>query len=143
MSRLCVLNCPNNYDMAPIIKHWHEIIKLGKSYYRHSGGSSLQNENHFRFRSRSVFISYHFYQFTLITCGPALIKCFFIRLIWPKEECTHTKIRSVFYVSTFFFFRGTKQTCLNFNSRNFSLSWNKENRRRRDYITNNTVNTAA
>lgn len=104
MSRLCVLNCPNNYDMAPIIKHWHEIIKLGKSYYRHSGGSSLQNENHFRFRSRSVFISYHFYQFTLITCGPALIKCFFIRLIWPKEECTHTKIRSVFYVSTFFFF---------------------------------------
>lgn len=104
MSRLCVLNCPNNYDMAPIIKHWHEIIKLGKSYYRHSGGSSLQSENHFRFRSRSVFISYHFYQFTLITCGPALIKCFFIRLIWPKEECTHTKIRSVFYVSTFFFF---------------------------------------
>lgn len=104
MSRLCVLNCPNNYDMAPIIKHWHEIIKLGKSYYRHSGGSSLQNENHFRFRSRSVFISYHFYQFTLITCGPALIKCFFIRLIWPKEECTHTKIGSVFYVSTFFFF---------------------------------------
>lgn len=104
MSRLCVLNCPNNYDMAPIIKHWHEIIKLGKSYYRHSGGSSLQNENHFRFRSRSVFISYHFYQFTLITCDPALIKCFFIRLIWPKEECTNTKIRSVFYVSTFFFF---------------------------------------